>query len=100
MPNQTSQHILGSSANLLGFCLIIITSLHLTSKSENSIIDELTSCVALFLTISSVFSFLSLRTNHLKQEYFLEKIADYLFLMSLIGIFGVIIFIMQLFWLK
>lgn len=54
MANKTSQHILGTSANLLGFCLFIITSLHLTNHAENSLIDEFTAIIALFLTISSV----------------------------------------------
>ena len=80
MPNKTSQHILGTSANLLGFCLFIITSLHLTNKSENSLIDEFTSVVALLLTISTIFSFISIRTADKKREDKLEQIADYLFI--------------------
>ena len=59
MANKTSNHILGTSANLLGFCLIIITSLHLTNQSENYLVDEITALVALLLTISTVFSFIS-----------------------------------------
>jgi hypothetical protein len=93
MANRTSQHILGTSANLLGFCLFIITSLHITNKTENSLIDEFTSIVALILTVSSVFSFISIRTEKKVKEFKLEKIADYLFLTSLIGIFGIIVFI-------
>jgi predicted membrane channel-forming protein YqfA (hemolysin III family) len=100
MANKTSQHILGTSANLLGFCLFIITSLHLTNKTENTLIDEFTSIVALFLTISCVFSFVSIRTENEKREYKLEKIADYLFIISLIGIFGIIAFIIINFWQK
>jgi hypothetical protein len=79
LANNTSQHILSTSANLLGFCLFIITSLHFTSKTENSWIDEFTSVIALMLTLSCIFSFVSIRTHDEKQEHFLEKIADYLF---------------------
>ena len=68
MANKTSQHILGTSANLLGFCLFIITSLHLANKTANSYIDEFTAVVALFLAVSSVFSFLSWRTENEKKE--------------------------------
>ncbi|MFZ1498047.1 MAG: hypothetical protein WAS72_13375 [Saprospiraceae bacterium] len=100
MANNTSQHILGTSANLLGFCLIIITSLHLTNKTENNLIDEFTSIVALLLTVSSVFSFISIRTKDEKREYLFETIADYLFIISLIGIFGIIVFIILNFWQK
>jgi hypothetical protein len=100
MANKTSQHILGTSANLLGFCLFIITSLHLINKTENNLIDEFTSIVALFLTVSSVFSFISIRTENKNREYFFETIADYLFIISLIGIFGIIVFIILNFWQK
>lgn len=78
MANKTSQHILGTSANLLGFCLFIITSLHLTNHAENSLIDEFTAIIALFLTISSVLSFISIRTENTEKEMQLEKISDYL----------------------
>jgi hypothetical protein len=100
MANKTSNHILGTSANLLGFCLIIITSLHLTNKSENNLVDEFTSIISLLLTVSSVFSFISIRTDNAKKEYILEQIANYLFLGSLIGIFGIISFITINFWQK
>ncbi|MBL0300478.1 MAG: hypothetical protein IPQ23_02070 [Cytophagaceae bacterium] len=98
MANKTSQHILGTSSNLLGFCLFVLTSLHLTNKSENSLIDEFTSIVALFLAISSFFSFVSIKTENKKMEYRYEQIADYLFLGSLLGIFGIIVFILFNFW--
>lgn len=100
MANRTSQHILGTSANLLGFCLFIISSIHLTNKTENSLIDEFTAIVALLLTTSSVFSFVSIRTENKDREYKLERIADYLFIFSLIGIFGIIVFIIINFWNK
>ncbi len=100
MANKTSQHILSTSANLLGFCLFIITSLHIANKTENSLIDELTSVVALLLTISSVFSFISIRSENKKLEQRLEQVADYLFIISLIGILGIIAFIIIKFWQK
>ena len=93
MSNNTSQHILNTSANLLGFCLFVITSLHISNVAETHIIDELTSIVALLLTISCVLSFTSIRTKNLKKEYRLESIADYFFLISLLGIFIIIILI-------
>jgi len=100
MANKTSQHILSTSTNLLGFCLNIITSLHLADKTKNNLIDEFTSFIALLLTISSVFSFVSIKTEDPKREYLLESIADYLFIISLIGIFSIIIFIIINFWHK
>lgn len=93
MANTTSQHILNTSANLLGFCLFVITSLHISNKSEVSIIDELTSIVAILLIISCLFSFFSIRTSKREKELRLETIADYFFVTSLAGILIIIIII-------
>jgi hypothetical protein len=93
MANNTSQHILGTSANLLGFCLFVITSFHVTSKGEASIIDELTSVVAFLLTISCLLSFFSLRAKSSKTEQRLEATADYLFIISLTGILVIVLLI-------
>jgi len=93
MANNTSQHILNTSANLLGFCLFVITSLHIASQIETHIIDELTSVIAILLTFSCVFSFVSIRTTDLKKEKRLETVADYLFVISLIGILIIILLI-------
>jgi hypothetical protein len=98
MPNKTSQHILNTSANLLGFCLFIISALHFNDKLENHLVDLFTSIVALLLTLSCVFSFISIRTEKACREALLETIADYLFIISLIGIFAIIIFVIISFW--
>ena len=93
MANNTSQHILSTSANLLGFCLFVITSLHISNHAESSFIDEFTSAIALLLVFSSLFSFISIRTSNENRELRFETIADYLFLISLIGILIIIILI-------
>ncbi len=93
MANNTSQHILNTSANLLGFCLFVITSLHITSTAETHIIDEFTSVVAVLLTCSSILSFISIRTTNPTREMQLEKFADYFFIISLIGILIIILLI-------
>jgi hypothetical protein len=46
------------------------------------------------LIFSSVFSFISIRTSSSKREILLEKIADYFFILSLIGILVIVLFIM------
>ncbi len=91
MPKSTSQHILNTSANLLGFCLFVITSLHVKDSTESSILDEFTSVIALLLTISTFFSYVSIRTVHPAREQRMEKIADYFFIASLIGIAAIIL---------
>lgn len=93
MPNNTSQHILNTAANLLGFCLFVITSLHIASKAEAQIIDELTSIVAVMLTFACLFSFFAIRTIQPEREQRLEKIADYFFVTALIGILIIILLI-------
>jgi hypothetical protein len=93
MANNTSQHILNTSANLLGFCLFVITSLRIANLTETIIIDELTSIIAVLLTLSCVFSFASLRTKDHVRERRLENFADYFFMTSLIGILVIILLI-------
>lgn len=93
MANNTSQHILNTSANLLGFCLFVITSLHIANKIETNYIDEFTSVVAVFLTFSCIFSFVSIRTSNQNREKQFESIADYLFVSALIGILIIILLI-------
>ncbi len=100
MANRTSHHILSTSANLLGFCLFVITAIHISNKVENTFIDEITSIVALFLTASTLLSFLSIKTNHIKREAILEKIAEIFFVISLLGILSVTIILAVKFWNK
>lgn len=98
MGNRTSEHILGTAANLLGFCLIVLTSLHFTNKTANTIIDELTSFIALLLTCSSVFSFISIRSHNEQKTRRYEAIAEVLFIISLTGIFSIILFLTIKYW--
>lgn len=86
MANKTSQHILSTSANLLGFCLFVITAIHISNKFELTIIDELTTIISTLLAISAILSFLSIRTDKEKLEERLETIADYFFIVALTGI--------------
>ena len=98
MPNKTSQHILNTAANLLGFCLIVITSLHVSKQSQSSLIDEFSSLVALILAVSCGLSFASIKTEDIKKETLLEKTADILFFIALVGIFGIILFLVIKLW--
>lgn len=82
-----SPHILNAASGLLGFCLVILTSLKITNISNQSYIDEIASIASLCLTISCVFSFMAIRTENVKNEIKFDKIADYLFLSSLFCIF-------------
>lgn len=93
MANKTSEHILNTSATLLGFCLVVITSLHSSDYSTISIVDEFTSIIAMLLIFSSLFSFYSIRSSNDQKADLMEKIADYLFAFAL---FGILIIVMCL----
>ena len=93
MANNTSKHILNTAANLLGFCLFVITSLHISDMTETRMIDILTSVIAILLTFSCILSFVSIRTSNPNREKHLETTADYFFVSSLVGILIIILLI-------
>lgn len=78
-----SPHILNASSNLLGFSMLIITSLKITKTSHNTYLDEFAGIACIFFACSCFFSFMSIRSNkeNLGNKY--ESIADYLFLIAL-----------------
>ena len=91
MANKTSPHILNTAANLLGFCLFVLTSLHISNYSVKSRIDEFTSVVSIMLVFSCMFSFFSLRTENEKKERQLERLADLFFGLALTGILLIVL---------
>lgn len=94
MANNSSQHILNTSATLLGFCLFVITSLHSSNYSATSVVDEFTSGVALLLIFSCMFSFYSIQTNNKKREQRTERIGEWLFGLALLGTLLIVILLL------
>jgi uncharacterized membrane protein len=94
MANKSSQHILNTSATLLGFCLFVITSLHSSNYSATSLIDEFTSVVTLLLIFSCLFSFYSLQTSNPSKEKRTEQIGEFLFGFSLLGILIIVVLLL------
>jgi len=88
MTKSKSEHILSTSSNLLGFCLIVLTSLKISKFSEVSRIDELTGVACILLIASCLFSFLSIRTSREKLDAKYEQIADIIFVAALLLIFA------------
>ena len=84
MKNKKLPHILNTSSNLLGFCLVVLTSLKISRYNEQTLIDEITGVIAILLTVSSVLSFLAIRSKNdqFREQY--EIIADIVFLIALI----------------
>lgn len=89
MADNKSSHILSTSSNLLGFCLLVLTSLKISKFQQATMIDEFTGVASVLLIAASILSFLSMRTKNVKQSVNYERIADLIFLIALITIFTV-----------
>jgi hypothetical protein len=76
-----SMHILPTSANLLGLCFVILSFIRLEKLGAEVIIDELVAIVIVFFLISSVLSYVSMRSKRKGELY--EKAADIIFLIGL-----------------
>lgn len=63
MNSNKSSHILSTSSNLLGFCLLVLTSIKISKFSQSTLIDEFTSGASVLLIIASILSFLSIRNK-------------------------------------
>ncbi|CAD7797643.1 hypothetical protein CHRY9390_00203 [Chryseobacterium aquaeductus] len=81
--DKKSPQILNASSNLLGFSMIIITSLKITKTSHHTSLDEFAGISCILFACSCFFSFLSIRSKSTKYESRYESIADYLFLIAL-----------------
>jgi len=76
-----SRHILPISSNLLGLCFVILTFIKLSKIANETIIDETLGVLIILFLISSVLSYISMRTKKNSELY--EKIADFIFLAGL-----------------
>ena len=85
MQNEKIPHILNTSANLFGICLVIITGLHLSSARGSNAVYIIVLFGSLIFLSSCILSYLSIRDE--KDTIILEHIADYLFLGGLILLF-------------
>lgn len=81
-----SPHILNTSANLLGFCFIVLTSVKISKLNESSYIDEGAALAIITFMSSCLLSFLAMRNTTLRAKK-LERTADFLFLAGLIVLF-------------
>ncbi|WP_199121425.1 hypothetical protein [Pedobacter sp. ASV28] len=82
-----SPHILSTSANLLGFCFIVLTSVRITKLNESSFIDEGAALAIISFMSSCLLSFLAMRSKNDRRADKLENLADIFFLCGLIVLF-------------
>jgi hypothetical protein len=87
MADKRSPHILNTSANLLGLCFIVLTSIKVSKMGDVSIIDETTAIAIVLFMGSCILSFLAMRKDGDSSNNRLEKLADVLFLSGLIVLF-------------
>ena len=81
-----SPHILNTSANLLGFCFIVLTSVKISKLEESSFIDEGAALAIIIFMSSCLLSFLAMRSTTNRAGK-MERAADVLFLFGLIVLF-------------
>ncbi|MEJ7681726.1 MAG: hypothetical protein WKG06_28540 [Segetibacter sp.] len=86
MDNNKSAHILNTSSNLLGLCFIVLTSLQVLKLKQTSLIDEFTAIATICFMVSSILSFLSIRSNS-KLGIKYENISDFFFITGLSVLF-------------
>ncbi|GAO42021.1 hypothetical protein [Flavihumibacter petaseus] len=85
--NNKSPHILNTSANLLGFCLLVLTSIKISRFNTSTIIDEVTGVASMLFMTSCILSFLSMKNSRERISYRLEHVADLAFLGALMLLF-------------
>ncbi|KQR91102.1 hypothetical protein ASG01_14560 [Chryseobacterium sp. Leaf180] len=78
-----SPHILNASSSLLGFSLLIITSLKVSNASQHTSLDEFSAISGVLFACSCLFSFMAIRSKTKIIEKKFENVADYLFLAAL-----------------
>lgn len=81
-----SPHILNTSANLLGFCFIVLTSVKISNLKESSFIDKGAALAIVIFMSSCLLSFIAMR-NKTNRSLKMERWADLLFLSGLIVLF-------------
>ena len=77
-----TQHILPTSAQLLGVCITVISLVKILHIGQvGSLLDKLLAIDALFFTISAALSYASIRGVKSAR---LEKYADHIFMLGLL----------------
>ncbi len=88
----TTSHILNTSANLLGFCFIVLTSVKISKLEESTYIDEGAAMAIIIFMCSCILSFIAMRNPNSNSRK-LENTADLFFLFGLIVLFATTVLI-------
>lgn len=81
-----SSYIFTASAALVGVCLTVISLIHEKNLPHHSstIADDLLTLDSLGFLVSCILSYLALRKDRFEPHPKLEKVADFLFILSLV----------------
>ena len=90
MKTSDAPHILNTSANLLGLCFIILTSLRALGHAS-TISESITGIAAVFFAVSCWYSFMSMKSKTDKKIERRELVADISFFIGLTIIMVIII---------
>jgi len=69
-----THYILDSSATLLGVALVIVTAVHITGKSSETIADEMAFGAALLFLTSCLLSHRAISKNEERFEHIADKV--------------------------
>jgi len=84
-------HIFTVSSAMVGVCLTVIGLIRvvITLGRANTLADDLLAADALLFLISCLLSYWALRSRGLRRMHRIEKIADGIFIVAMIGMVGV-----------
>ena len=84
-------HIFTVSSAMVGVCLTVIGLIRvvITFGRADTLADDLLAADALLFLISSLLSYWALRSRGLRRMHRLEKIADGIFIVAMIGMVAV-----------
>lgn len=85
--DNNSPHILNAASNLLGLCFVLLTSIQLLKLQHETYIDDVTAIAFILFMISTLSSFLSIRSEHASRSKRLESVAEFVFIAGLIFLF-------------
>ena len=81
--NNKAPHILNASSNLVGFSFVLFTAVKAFGLSGATLIDDIAAIEVVLFCMSSLFSFMSLRTVSVQKSNFYENVADIIFFIGL-----------------
>lgn len=83
MAKPHSHHILPTAANLLGFTFLVLTSIKGLGLSPSGMTDKITGLCVVFFALSTLLSFLSIRSEDHDTIIDYEKWAERTFFLAL-----------------